>query len=363
MIQVRPMNMMNRSRRRLIYWLCQAVGWTVYICIGLIFVWIYPPGPPFWKFVIVYAAGGVIAIVCTNFYRAFLKKRSWLALSPFHALVRVIPASFVLGFIIVLLMACTYLPVFPREFFTSGGFLWIFPALYAWITSVFGWNVIYFSVHYFRQYRSAELEQLRLSVVAKDAQFRALVSQLNPHFIFNCLNSIRARIGEDPEDAQAMITELSSILRYSLESGGRKTVLLADELEAVSAYLKLEAMRFEERLRIHIDATPAALSAAMPPMLLQTLVENGVKHGIASLPRGGEIRIDAKLNDGALHLQVTNSGQIAPTNNSTHLGLENARERLRLLYGAKASLSVRNNGSQSVVAEVSLPSAAAQGEP
>lgn len=348
--------MMNRSRRRLTYWLCQVLGWTVYVCIGLIFVWIYyPPGEPFWKYIIVYAAGGAIAVVCTHIYRAFLQKRSWLTLPPFRALVRVIPASFVVGFIITFLTACTYIPVFPRAYFVSSGYGWIFGALYAWIGSVFGWNVIYFGVHYFQQSRAAEVEQLRLSVVAKDAQFRALVSQLNPHFIFNCLNSIRARIGEDPEDAQAMITELSSILRYSLDSGRRRTVSLADELEAVSAYLKLEAMRFEERLRIRIDAAPAALSAAMPPMLLQTLVENGIKHGIASLPRGGEIRIDAKLNDGALHLQVTNSGQIAPTNNSTHLGLENARERLRLLYGAKASLTVRNNGSQSVIAEVSLP--------
>jgi sensor histidine kinase YesM len=350
---------MNRSRRRLIYWVCQITGWTVYVCIGLVFVWLYAPGPPFWKFIIVYAAGGAIAIACTHVYRSFLQRRLWLALSPFRALIRVVPASFVVGTVIAALTSCTYLPVFGPRFFVANGLSWIFVALYAWIGSVFGWNVIYFGVHYFQQYRSAEFEQLRLSVVAKDAQFHALVSQLNPHFIFNCLNSIRARIGEDPEDAQTMITELSSILRYSLESGRRRTVSLADELEVVSAYLKLEAMRFEERLRVQIDATPAALSSFVPPMLLQTLVENGVKHGIASLPRGGEIRIEAKLNDGALHLQVINSGQLAPAKGSTRLGLENARERLRLLYGAEASVSVRNNGPQSVIAEVSLPSASA----
>src|ERR1017187_505369 len=154
---------------------------------------------------------------------------------------------------------------------------------------------------------------------------------------------------------RARVTELSNILRYSLQSGRTETVPLETELEAVTAYLKLEAIRLEERLRVHIEVDPESLETRIPPMLLQTLVENGIKHGVARLPGGGEIRVDSQVESRAVKIQVRNSGQLREDAGSTRLGLDNARERLRLLYGNAASLVLRNYDGDSVVAEISIP--------
>jgi LytS/YehU family sensor histidine kinase len=132
-------------------------------------------------------------------------------------------------------------------------------------------------------------------------------------------------------------------------------VPLETELEAVSAYLKLEGIRLEERLRVKIEMDADSLETPIPPMLLQTLVENGVKHGVARLPQGGEIRVASELRNGALKIQVLNSGQLAESQGSTRMGLENVRQRLQLLYGDAASLVLRNQDAEFVVAEVSIP--------
>jgi len=160
---------------------------------------------------------------------------------------------------------------------------------------------------------------------------------------------------EDPGRAQSMVTELSNILRYSLQSGRTETVPLEAEIEAVTAYLKLEGIRLEERLRVLIEVDPESLETRIPPMLLQTLVENGVKHGVARLPRGGEIRVASRVENEAVRIQVRNSGQLGEGDGSTRMGLDNAKERLRLLYGNAASLVLRNYDSDSVVAEISIP--------
>jgi LytS/YehU family sensor histidine kinase len=152
-----------------------------------------------------------------------------------------------------------------------------------------------------------------------------------------------------------MVTELSNILRYTLQSGRTETVPLELELEAVAAYLKLEGIRFEERLQVRMDVDPKSLETRIPPMLLQTLVENGIKHGVARLPRGGQIQVASQVESAAVKIQVRNSGQLVEVGGSTRMGLENARERLRLLYGNTASLVLRNSGTDAVVAEISIP--------
>ncbi len=196
----------------------------------------------------------------------------------------------------------------------------------------------------------------QLAVVAKDAQLQVLVSQINPHFLFNCLNNLRALIVENPEKAQNMVTALSSLLRYSLQAGKAMTAPLKTELEIAETYLRLESIRFEGRLSSQTEIAPDTLKIHVPVMLVQSLVENGVKHGIEKRKNGGEIRIAAWLQNGSLKIRVSNSGQLATSGNSTHIGLQNSRERLRLLYGDAAHLDLHNDGADSVVAEISMPS-------
>lgn len=225
---------------------------------------------------------------------------------------------------------------------------------------VFIWNVAYFAVHYFERWRQAELDKLQLAVIAAEAKLNGLMSQLNPHFLFNCLNSVRGLIVEDPAKAQAAITSLSELMRYSMQASRIATVPLEAELEMVQTYLSLEAVRLDERLTSELDIAEDSRPVPIPTMLVQLLVENAVKHGIEHLPAGGSIRVSSWLDVGTLHVRVTNSGQIVSRAGSTRLGLVNARERLRLLYGTRASLALREDG-RSVVADLSLPAAPAAG--
>lgn len=312
-------------------------------------------GLPLSRSAAISVGGAGSAILCSHIFRAWIKRRNWLQLSPFEILPRLFAASIVVGVVITALVTAIWPVVFGMAALRASGFGWVFPAVFEWSVTIFLWSVIYFGVHYFESYKTSEVELLRLAVVAKDAQLRVLLAQVNPHFIFNCLNSLRALILEDPPRAQSMVTELASMLRYSLQSGKTEAVSLETELEAVTAYLKLEAIRLEERLRIRIDMDPNSLETRIPPMLLQTLVENGVKHGVARLAQGGEIRVASEMQSGTLMIRVQNSGQLAETIGSTRMGLENIRQRLHLLYGDAASLVLRNQDAEFVIAEVSIP--------
>ncbi len=340
-------------KRVQVYWLCQIAGWSLQAALNVIFTVLY--GPWSWQQAAIYGWGAVAGMLCTHGFRAWIRRRNWLQLSPVQALPRVFFGSIVVGCGITALVTAAWPIVFGLPVLLKSGWLWIFPVICIWSITVFVWAVIYFGVHYFENFESSEVEKLRLAVVAKDADLRVLLAQVNPHFIFNCLNSLRALILEDPPRAQSMVTELASMLRYSLQSGKTDSVSLEVELEAVSAYLKLEAIRLEERLQVKIEMDPNSLEMPIPPMLLQTLVENGVKHGVARLPHGGEIQVASELRNGALKIRVRNSGQLTESPGSTRMGLENVRQRLQLLYGDAASLVLRNQGTDFVIAEVSIP--------
>jgi sensor histidine kinase YesM len=226
-----------------------------------------------------------------------------------------------------------------------------------------GWQCIYFFYHILDRVQRMQLEQLRLAANVKEAELRALKSQVNPHFLFNSLNSLRALIDEDAPRAREAVTRLANILRYSLQSGQLETVLLKDELRAVEDYLALEQIRHEERLMVHWEIADQARDQPIPPMLLQTLVENAVKYGISTRRDGGVITISARIETSILHIRVSNPGDLtSPANeasakagSSTGVGLRNASERLRLLYGDKATLRLIAEPAGCVTASVAVP--------
>ena len=215
------------------------------------------------------------------------------------------------------------------------------------------WTAIFVGSHWFTRWRDSEIQRLRLEVLAREAQLDVLTSQLQPHFLFNAMNVLRALIPENPARARELVTELSDLMRYALQAGRRERVTLEEELAAVESYLRVESARFEERLRWHVDAAPEVRDRLLPPMLLQALVENAVKHGIAASLEGGEVRVSAVLQDGQVRLRVTNPGQLGGAGD-TRIGLANAQERLRLLYGDRAALRLAAADGV-VAAEVTLP--------
>lgn len=345
---------MDRRRTR-IYWTCQLAGWLSAAALYLFYMLYGGTELEPWQPVIGYASSAVVAIACTHAYRSWLRHRSWRALSPVRLLPRALVASLLVGAAITLVTAPLWLGFFGDAWWASAPY-----ALFGWSSTVLVWTSVYFGVHYFERGRQLEVEQLQLAVVAAEARLHGLVSQLNPHFLFNCLNSVRALIIEDPEKAQTAVTALSSLMRYSLHAGRAPTVSLASELEIIATYLELEAIRLDERLHVDVELAPDTRALEVPAMLVQSLVENGVKHGVESVSAGGTIGVRSWLDAGALCIRVTNPGQLdgrKPCRDGAGVGLANARERLRLLYGEGATLTLRNDGASAVAADVRIPQA------
>lgn len=197
-----------------------------------------------------------------------------------------------------------------------------------------------------KQLKSAELESL-----LRDAQLRALRSQLNPHFLFNTLHSIAELVHEDPDLAERLILRLGELLRKVLASSGRQEVTLAEELEFIKAYLDIEQMRLGDRLRVEWDVGQDVLHVKVPSLVLQPLVENAIQHGIASSNRPGELRIRAQRENGFLHLQVRDTGPgLQPPSETTNagIGLSNTAERLRTIFGNRHRFELINDNGLSV---------------
>ena len=214
------------------------------------------------------------------------------------------------------------------------------------------WTMIYMRI---TEKHAQQQREIQMQLAVRAAELRALEAQINPHFLFNCLNSIRGLVVEDPPKAQDMITRFAALLRYNLNRDRQHTVPFPEEAEIVADYLALESVRFEGRLRVQVTVDPEARAMQVPPMILQALVENALKHGIARRPEGGDVEIRASASNGKLVLQVTNSGELGPAKPAdTQLGLKNIRERLQLLYGDRASLSLQNENGI-VVAKVEIP--------
>lgn len=187
--------------------------------------------------------------------------------------------------------------------------------------------------------RAAEARVLQTSVLARDAELKALKAQINPHFLFNSLNSISALTSVSPEKAREMCILLADFLRMTLGLGEKALVPLREELELLQRFLAVEKVRFGERLRVDVYADAPVQSCLVPPLILQPLVENAVVHGIANLPEGGTLRVSADCSGGWLHLSIDNSvDPDAPPSRKGGMGLANVRQRLEARYNKEATL-------------------------
>jgi LytS/YehU family sensor histidine kinase len=236
------------------------------------------------------------------------------------------------------------------------------------VAIVLGWSSIYVGYHYLQGIRKAEAEKWRLQLSMREAELRALRSQLNPHFLFNSLNSLRGLIGEDPVRAREAMGGLAAFLRYTIQLSRTSMTTLEQELEATQHYLELEAVRFESRLRYAVEVDERARDHPIPPMLIQTLVENAIKHGISPLPEGGAVRVEARRRSDSLHVRVTNTGRLEERREGLGVGLKNSLERLRLVFGDGVRLELEQTGPDEVRCDViipapSLPPPVAQPEP
>lgn len=298
------------------------------------------------------------SIGLTHLLRRIIHRRGWTGLPLSSALMRLTIGSILLGALESALVVGVYtliegnLGIWRER--PSIAFMFIGLSVVNTI-----WTVLYLSITTMRHSREQRRAEVETKLALSKAQLRALEAQLNPHFLFNCLNSIRGMIGEDQTLAQDMVTRLANILRHSLQQDRQHLVSLGSELEIVSDYLALESIRFDDRLHVRFDVDEATCHSAVPPMLVQTLVENAIKHGVEAVASGGDLHIRVGLDNHTLRIEVENNGSLGePRSSSTQIGLANARERLRILYGEKASLQLASPRSGRVAATLLIPTAA-----
>jgi two-component system, LytTR family, sensor kinase len=220
---------------------------------------------------------------------------------------------------------------------------------------LFIWNCIYYIYHYIQKSRSQQVETLKMEALVKELELKTIKSHINPHFIFNALNSIRALIDENPGRARTAITELSNILRSSMQAEKLETVTFERELNIVKDYLALEYIRFEDRLQIEYEVDEDTLDQPVPPMMLQTLVENAIKHGISKQVRGGMVKIISDFKNNHHEMVVQNTGHLNGGLNGDGFGLASTQNRLQLLFGEKANFSIKQLSGNIVEARVELP--------
>jgi len=338
----------------------------------------------------------LLGVFISHLYRGYVKRKNWKDLSIPKLWPKVLLASVLQGTLLSLLTLISLIAVFmlivgsdpdvinkligipPMEGVDeeamqklrqaslenfSGGKMIVF--LLSFVTSFaiyfISWSALYFAYQYLQKAREMEIEKWKISASVIDAELSTLKAQINPHFMFNSLNNIRSLVAEDTERARDAITHLSDLLRFSIQFDQYEKVSLDKELNIVEDYLKLEAIQLEERLRYTFDIDKSSKEMLIPPMIVQTLVENAIKHSINNLPNGGEIVVKAAVNNGYLLINITNTGQMKriekPISSEQRrgIGIQNAKERLRLLYGENASLTVQNLNEKVVCATVKIP--------
>ena len=216
-----------------------------------------------------------------------------------------------------------------------------------------GWAGVYVSILAVKRSNDAEVRQLESEKALREAELRVLKAQINPHFLFNSLNTIRALVNEHPERAQDAVLHLSLLLRAALQS---ESLLrpLREELATAQHYLELERLRFEERLRVRVEIPPALMDTPVPTMLVQILVENAVKHGISTAVGGGELSIVGVIDGDRCRIVVSNPGSLRGSPGGTGLGLRNARMRLERLVGSNAGIDISEEKGL-VTATISMP--------
>ncbi len=274
----------------------------------------------------------------THLMRLFFFKWNWLEMKLPPLLPRILISSLICAICISISTEIISFTI-DIEDEKSISILKIFLEILANSVLILFWNALYFTYHFFSKSRKQEINNLSLEASRNEIELKNLRSQLNPHFLFNSLNSIRALIETEPSKAKNSVTALSNLLRKSLQFGKLNLVTIEDELEMVSNYLDLEKIRFEERLQINFDLNNDISSFMIPPFSIQMLVENAIKHGISTLIEGGFISVKTEKKENSILIIVENSGFLK-TEIDLGIGIENTRRRLDLQYKGTANFEI-----------------------
>lgn len=338
--------------KSLIYWSAQLIGWLFYVALN--FLAADQSDRSSGDFQLALLLFFVTSILITHGYRWMIIKLDWFRFAIWKLLPRVLFGSLLVAtfFLAVRLGMQVYLFKEPLDWKWNE----VIMRLISFSFLAFIWSLLYFTYHFFEKSRQQEIKNLQWQASKNEIELNNLKAQLNPHFMFNSMNSIRALIDENPAEAKNAVTQLSAILRNSLMMGKKREVSIREEMMIVKDYLALEKIRFEERLKVSYDISDKASDCGIPPLMLQTLVENGIKHGISKLPDGGEIAIKIKETANRVLIELKNTGRLEKTsdNGKPGIGLANTRKRLELMYAGDGKIELQQNDSY-VITSIEIP--------
>ncbi|MFL2581537.1 MAG: sensor histidine kinase [Flavobacteriales bacterium] len=346
-----------QNTKKQMYWGFQIIGWGAFTAGNLVFNYLsngkITAGDTYYSLLII-----LLGVVCSHFLRFIINLYNWRKeriIKIFHklAILSIFVGTSHISLLYLISSICSdeLIKKFTKaDFITQAA---TFGTIY------FLWGIIYFTVYFFRNFKKEEIKNLTQQSKLKEIQLNKFKSQLNPHFIFNSMNGIRSLIEEDAQKAKEGITQLSNILRYTLTLEKKKLISLEEELKLVEDYLNLEKIRLEERLIYEINTSSSCLHYQVPPMLIQTLVENAIKHGISRLIKGGKLIINSKSDRAFLIMEIINSGQYEPNGlkneQASGFGIENSIQRLQFLFGDQSTFEIRNLNKNEVITILKIP--------
>lgn len=339
-------------RKKTLYWLAQATGWMLFILL-LLAIAFFSNKPIDTDFVLNLLTIYILGIGLSHLLRLLIVKLEWFNLPVLSIIPRVLLAAIVYAVIFHFLQsAISQILISGMPYELDPLDLLLKTINYTLILIL--WTALYFLFHFIQNYRKEEIKNLQWQAKRNEIELNQLKSQLNPHFIFNSMNSIRALIEENPNEAKTAVTRLANILRNSLMLGSKQFITLKEELNLVKDYLNLEKTRFEDRLIIDFQIDDNVLNVLVPPMMVQTLVENAIKHGISKLPEGGKVTIKAIDITENVEIIITNPGSYKENKNKG-FGIINTRQRLAILYKNNATFNIKNVEDSRVQTTVIIP--------
>lgn len=321
------------------FWLAQTTGWLTYlVMIYVTFLTVVTP-ENFLPLFYLKLFRSLMGFCLTSFALRPIYRRLDEKLSIQPLVFSVLGLSITFGCLWAILEGFYY--SLTEANFTVAKYLVLFPRVALDYTmTLVAWSAVYFGIKYWRAWQAEQETSLREAALANQAQLEMLRYQVNPHFLFNSLNSIRASIEDADAPARQMVTHLAEFLRHSLQPGAKNEVPLSEEINAAKNYLAIEKARFEERLNIAFEVDPAAENFSVPCYLLNPLVENAVKHGLNDSSNPLQIHVTVKIEDNVLQLEVANTGSVCKRSQGIGIGLENVRTRLKKRFPGQSDFKL-----------------------
>jgi len=335
------------------FWILNVSGWFAYLFFGGIFFSMMQGGLNL-NTLYMQSFSFILLVFGCNLLRKLIKSKGLItSISSINTIFALIGATLLLAFVMQFLVSLFMMYVLHMmDWKTYSVRILAISTVQVWI-SIIGWTLVYFVIKHRQKMRLQEIEKWQLQTALKEAELQSLKSQLNPHFIFNCLNNIRALAIDDGEKTRQMITHLSEILKFMFQFNQQKLVSLEQENNYVHNYLILESIQLDDRLTSSINIEDGLENWQIPPMSIQLLVENAIKHGIMQLENGGEISIKVYGNNQQLYIDVINDGMLL-NDNKNGIGLKNLQKRLSMLISEQSTLTLKQTNDNKVKAQLML---------